>query len=333
MLDALSVDSYLRRRGLLVDDSPDGTVVVTSLGGGVSSVVLLVELGRQRLVVKQPRAQLLVSDEWFANPERALIEATAIKIISRSTPEAVPELLDVDPDELAITMRAAPAGWRTWKDLLLAGDVDTSVGLRLGHLLGTWHQLSATKLRDLSDLDDVAGFKELRIEPYHRTVAARYPDLAGAIEGAIEGLLDLGPRRTFVHGDFSPKNILLGDGGLFVIDFEVAHVGNPLFDVAFLISHLMLKSIRLPALSSLYRECAARFLTAYSRSAPRLAPLESELGIQVGCLLLARTEGKSPVEYLLPSGQARAFELGSSLITRPVAPLSAWPISENAVVS
>ena len=206
-----------------------------------------------------------------------------------------------------------------------------SVGLRLGRLLGTWHQLSTTELHDLSDLDDVAGFNELRIEPYHRTVATRYPSLAGAIESAIKALLDAGPRRTFVHGDFSPKNILLGDGGLFVIDFEVAHVGNPLFDVAFLISHLMLKSIRLPALSSLYRDCAARFLAAYSRSAPRLTPVDSELGLQVGCLLLARTKGKSPVEYLLPPGQARAFELGSSLVTRPVAPLSAWPISEEAV--
>jgi aminoglycoside phosphotransferase (APT) family kinase protein len=331
MLDILSVGGYLRRRGLLADLLPDDTLVVTPLGGGVSSVVLLVELAGQRLVVKQPRAQLLVSDEWFANPERVLIEATALKLMSRSTPDAVPELLDVDRDELAITMVAAPVGCRPWKDLLLAGAVDASVGSRLGRLLGTWHQLSASELRDLSDLGGIEGFKELRIDPYHRTVAARHPDLASGIESAIEALLNAEPRPAFVHGDFSPKNILLGPDDLFVIDFEVAHVGNPVFDVAFLISHLMLKSIRLPALSALYRECAAHFLTAYSHAAPDLAPVEDELGLQVGCLLLARTEGKSPVEYLESPGRARAFALGAHLVTRRVDPLSAWPMSEEAV--
>ena len=43
---------------------------------------------------------------------------------------------------------------------------------------------------------------------------------------------------VFVHGDFNPFNMIVADGKLTLIDFENAHLGDPLTDVANFISHL-----------------------------------------------------------------------------------------------
>ena len=326
MLSTVSASSYLAGRGLLPESCIDNLPIVTSLGGGVSSVVLLVECGAERLVVKQPRERLLVADQWLAKRERALIEAAALRFARRSAPSEVPELLDIDGQTCTITMRAAPAGWRPWKELLLAGHIDPSVGWRLGVLLGTWHCLAGYPESDLFELDDLQIFEQLRINPFHRKVAARHPGLAPEIEGAIDELVNGGAFRCFVHGDFSPKNVLVGNGGLFVIDFEVAHIGNPLFDLAFLITHLMLKSVRSPAMAESYRQCAQFFIQGYMsvKGADRV-PLEERLGLQVGCLLLARVHGKSPVEYLDLSQQREVAELGTSLVCSPTDPFRVWP--------
>ena len=278
-LDEGSVVGYLVARGVLRDESgppdprvPDPKVPdpkVTELGGGVSSVVLLVEAADTRVVVKQPRRRLLVKEEWLANPRRALTEARALTIVHERTPEAVPPLLDVDAAAHAITMVAAPATWQPWKERLLEGVVDPAVGRRLGFLLGTWHVSTSLHREELAELEDLEVFDQLRIDPYYRTVAARHPALARQVASAAASLLASSSRRCLVHGDFSPKNVLLGADGLWVIDFEVAHVGNPVFDLAFLVTHLVLKSLHRPAVSELYRDCAAEFLDSYGEVAGR----------------------------------------------------------------
>jgi tRNA A-37 threonylcarbamoyl transferase component Bud32 len=330
-LDEGSVVGYLVGRGLLPDDS--GAPVprvpvpkVIGLGGGVSSVVLLVEAGDTRVVVKQPRRRLLVKEEWLANPMRALTEARALTLVHETTPEAVPPLLDVDASAHAITMAAAPLTWQPWKDLLLDGVADPAVARRLGLLLGAWHFSTSQHRDELAELEDLEVFDQLRIDPYHRTVAARHPALARQVATAAASLLASPARRCLVHGDFSPKNVLLGEEGLWVIDFEVAHVGNPVFDLAFLTTHLVLKSLHRPGDSELYRACAADFLDSYREVAgPGLVPSNKSLGLQVGCLLLARVDGKSPAEYLTPEEQIAARELGARLVLEPEQPLSAWP--------
>ena len=120
--------------------------------------------------------------------------------------------------------------------------------------------------------------------------------------------------------------MLLGEQGLWVIDFEVAHVGNPVFDLAFLTTHLVLKSLHRPADSELYRACASEFLDTYQEVAGEgLVPSDQSLGLQVGCLLLARVDGKSPAEYLTPEEQTAARQLGARLVVEPVQPLAEWP--------
>ena len=330
-LDEHNVVGYLARRGIVRTQLPEGVAKVTPLGGGVSNVVLLVEAGPQRLVVKQPRHRLLVEEEWFAGPERAMSEAAAIELARQMTPSAVPPLLDADPEACVIAMAAAPPTWGPWKELLLGGKVDPSVGLRLGRTLGAWHLASRRDQGSLAPLAGLDIFQQLRIDPYHRAVARRHPDLAGKIGLAIDTLLHHTGQSCLVHGDFSPKNVLLGGGGMWVIDFEVAHAGNPVFDLAFLLSHLLLKSLHRPTSADAYRQCAAQFLDGYQVATGRgfIEP-GAGLALQVGCLVVARVDGKSPAEYLTGPERAAARHLGMQLIRDPVDAMSAWSLVEKA---
>lgn len=302
-----SLGDYLRARGVL-DAAPERVV---ALGGGVSNIVLAVDAGDRRLVVKQSLPRLNVAEEWLAKRERALTEAAALRWAATHTPTAVPHVVDVDPDACALVVERAPAHWRTWKDDLLDGTVDREVAARLGGVLRAWHEAAPP-----GALDDQEAFVQLRIDPYHRTVARRHPALAARIDEIATGLL--ARRAAFVHGDFSPKNVLVGPEGLWVIDFEVGHLGEPVFDVAFLVSHLVLKAVRRPASAAAYREAAEAFLAAYGGAPGDLVP-------QVACLLLARVDGKSPVEYLDEERQARVRATATRLLTAAsTAPADLW---------
>jgi 5-methylthioribose kinase len=145
-----------------------------------------------------------------------------------------------------------------------------------------------------------APFEQLRIEPYHKTVAERHPDVAPRIEIEIERLRKT--KKTLVHGDFSPKNVLLDDtaGGsdLWLIDFEVAHWGDPTFDVAFLLNHLFIKAVYNAHRLEACIETAERFWHAYESVTDHPSSFERDVICELGVLMLARMDGKSPVEYI-----------------------------------
>lgn len=170
-------------------------------------------------------------------------------------------------------------------------------------------------------------FEALRVEPYYRTVARRLPHMADAVLGYADTML--GRRLCLVHGDFSPKNVLVGEGpegrdapGLWVIDFEVAHLGDPAFDLAFMLCHLMLKAVHRPGSAPGYDRCALEFVTAYGAGvSAEVAPSWEYVLGHVGCLLLARVDGKSPAEYLSEDERQIARKLGEHLaLTPPVRP-------------
>jgi 5-methylthioribose kinase len=312
LLSAESAAPYLVARGVFAEGEQ---LEVQTLGGGVSNVVLAVRGGARRVVLKQALPRLNVADDWPAKRERALTEAEALRLAARIAPGSVPGVLDVDPDACALVIEEAPEGWVAWKDCLLAGEADAAVARRLGELLGAWHSATFGDADVARAFDDVEAFDQLRVDPYYRTVARRLPPLAPAVEAYVSRME--ATHVCLVHGDYSPKNVLVG-GGLWVLDFEVAHVGDPTFDLAFMLNHLLLKRIHVPGAARPLEACADAFLDAYRGAVPpALAPEAGYVLGHVGCLMVARVDGKSPAEYLLPEGRARARAAGTELMLRP----------------
>lgn len=320
-----SVIGYLTQRGIEMGENCQ----VTAMVGGVSGTVLLVESDRMRIVVKQALDQLLVDDPWFAKPERALTEAAALSALHALTDHYVPELIDFDEVQCALVMTAAPANWQPWKSDLLTEDIDLAdtcaTGRTLGSVLGTWHRATAGDEATALRFDDYEAFEQLRVHPFHRTILTRHPPLAGAIEACIADLTQR--RECLVHGDFSPKNILVDPQlpeQLWVLDLEVAHYGAAVFDLAFLYCHLLLKAVHRPRYATALSQAAAAFLTAYTAEvgSPAAEQATRRLGWHTACLLLARVDGTSLAGYLTDPDRKRVRDLATAVLDTPDRPIA-----------
>jgi 5-methylthioribose kinase len=294
-------------------------VGIESLPGGVSADVFVLTFGDRRLVVKEPLSRLRVAQEWRSSPARALVEAEAIVFAGRIRPGNVPEIVDVDAERNVIVMTAAPADMENWKSRLLVGDIDPTIGGWLGEALADWHSESGADPAMLRRFDDRTNFSELRVSPFFRRVAEVHPDLETTIDAVIGRMNQRAV--CLVHGDFSPKNVLVNDRLFWVIDWEIAHVGDPNFDLAFLVSHLACKAIHRRTDAARYRACAETFLATYlDRS--RVAVDKDDLVLQVGGLILARVDGKSPVDYFDATEKTAARALGRSVLEGDITDVS-----------
>ncbi|MDI6908187.1 phosphotransferase [Nocardioides sp.] len=310
LLEIDTVVPYLRERNRVY--SPDATA--RQLGGGVSNVVLAID-GPSPLVVKQSLPRLRVEASWSAPQDRILTEAEALTLCASMTPARAPRVLDVDPDRFVLCIERAPDDWTDWKTALMSGSVEAGVGLELGRTLGAWHAGTTSGEGITSRMSDPTAFEALRIDPYFRTLASVMPSIGPEVERVISRLSSR--RRCLVHGDFSPKNVLVSPDAtsILVIDFEVAHLGDPEFDLAFLLSHLTLKAIHLAAEAERIDALSGAFLDAYVGAVPDdLHPDCAWLLRHVGALLLARVHGKSPAEYLSDAERGHAESLGTALL-------------------
>lgn len=322
LLNEETVVAYLRGRGLTFAKDP----TVETLAGGVSNIVLAIKTDGWSCIVKQSLAKLAVAEEWRAPTGRVITEADALTLVAALTPSAVPEVYDRDPIRHAIVIERAPAEWADWRVLLFDGDIDRSIATDLGKILGCWHAATLNSPDLGSRMDDYNAFQLLRIDPYYLTVARRCPETAEALMQLID---DMGSRRfCLVHGDFSPKNILVAPPGSgpgrerqsWVIDFEVAHRGDPIFDVAFMSTHLLMKSVAIADRGDELDKCLVDFVASYStavRGIDTLRPDHRYLARHIGALLLARVHGKSPSGYLSPASELVISRLGTSLLTDP----------------
>ena len=249
---------YLLGEGL-VSHQQAGSASVRELGGGVSNIVVRVDFaGRSDgVVIKQSLPRLRVEQEWLADQARIHREAAALRYLEGVLPPlTLPSVVHEDPDNFLFVMTAAPEKARTWKDDLLSGRVDIQVAAQVGRLLAVMHQHSAVPddavPSNLREFADQSCFVQLRVDPYHRATAQAHSDLSDDIEAEAQSML--GRRLCLVHGDYSPKNVMVSptDGGpsAFLLDFEVVHLGNPVFDLAFMLNHLTLKAIHRADLAS-----------------------------------------------------------------------------------
>jgi 5-methylthioribose kinase len=301
-LTADRVAPVLIERGVVPDDADPE---VTPLGGGVSNEVFHVAWADDAVVVKQPLANLAVEDDWPADVGRVHNEAAAARVYRRVVDAyevrdiVVPAVRFEDRDEHLIAIDAAPLSAGMWKTDLLAGKVDETVGEVVGSFLGAAHEFAATESDVREGFSNYTPFEQLRLDPYHATVAERHPDVAPAIDAEIERIRDA--RSTLVHGDYSPKNVLIeGDDSRrgWLLDFEVAHWGDPAFDVAFMLNHLFIKSVYNADRNERYVSTARTFWDAYGDVTTVDAGFETNVVAELGVLVLARVDGKSPVEYV-----------------------------------
>jgi 5-methylthioribose kinase len=314
LIDQSNAADYLRDTGRVAPDEP---LRVSELAGGVSNLVLLVERQPpgEALVIKQARAQLRTQQVWFSSIERIWREADVLaacgELLARAAAGQsvdatlrvdVPRTVFEDRDHYLFAMTAAPRPHVVWKAELLAGRGDERVAAACGRLLAALHGGSWGDERLAKQFADRTLFDELRVDPYYRTLAAARPEACEAVGRLVESLAC--PGRSLVHGDFSPKNLLVAGESLTLVDFETGHWGDPAFDLGFFLSHLVLKAAyRLPRHEPLL-ELTETFRRAYDAAMiDRIGRAElAELwrrGAQnfAGCAW-ARLDGKSPVDYL-----------------------------------
>ncbi len=289
---------YLRQTGRVPGDR---AIEARAMGWGVSNVVLRIDVaGEPSFVLKQAREKLRTKALWLSRLDRIWNERDAMELLYRVLPEGtVPRVLFADEGNYLFAMTCAPDDSVVWKESLLAGHIDLAVARHAGQTLGAIH--SAT--RDHPSLDgrlaDTTVFDELRIDPFYRTVARVHPEIAPQIEALIASMTRT-PHRHLVLADFSPKNILVHSRGLTLVDFETAHAGDPAYDLGFFLSHIALKGNRKVGGGEPFGKLAKEFMEGYrSVVAPSdIKDMTQHDDVHMDACMLARIDGKSPVDYL-----------------------------------
>ncbi len=339
---------YLRARSAV----GGGKVLVRPLSGGVAGSVLQIldlEAGEkigtdmrseaqkrrgvvdarpaqgQCFVIKQPLDKFRTAAEWLVDRDRLWIERDCMTFLGSILPAgSVPEVLWSDAENFVLAMTCAPVGFVCWKNDLLQGRIDAQAVRLSALLLAMMHASTMGSTECAARFGEQRGFIQQRIDPYLETVAKEHSDLRGPIDRLIAMLLE--KPVCLIHADYSPKNMLVKNDvetkttDMMLLDFEIAFYGRPVFDVATLINHLLLKGFhRRPAWRP-YMIAADQFWNTYrTHAGPELAQEVNAVGGKMlGALMLARMDGKSPVEYIVDGEvKEQIRRCGRHLLTFP----------------
>ena len=269
-------------------------------------------------MLKQALEKLRVASDWFGFPGRIHCEAQGMRALQKLAPEgSVTALLFEDFQEHIIALSAVPMPHCTWKEILLAGSPPQRQFTMFGQILGNIHARSCNSAVLAEAFDDRSHFESLRLEPYYRFSAARLPAAGGFLHGLIEETLS--NRICLVHGDYSPKNILVHAGKFVLVDHEVMHYGDPAFDVGFALTHLLAKALHREHFRGRLLDGARIYVSAYFRCVAK-AGFDPAFEARVcrhtiGCLL-ARVLGRSPLEYLSEGDRERQIRIAIDLMKR-----------------
>jgi aminoglycoside phosphotransferase (APT) family kinase protein len=316
-----AIVSFLRKAGLVEGENAPR---LTALSGGVASDIWKIETGDRVFVVKRALPRLRVAQEWTAPVSRNASEVAWMQLAGSVVPDAVPRVLADDPVVGVFAMEFLdPADSPVWKGELAKGKVDVAFAASVGRTIAAIHAATAHSESVAERFANDAVFDSIRLEPYLQATARAHP----ALEAALMGLArdTLATKLALVHGDVSPKNILVGPRGPIFLDAECAWFGDPAFDLAFCLKHLLLKCIWVPA-------CADRFLASYDAlkdaylervAWERAGVMEQRTARLLPALLLGRIDGKSPVEYINDEqSKSRVRQVSITLITSRAATLA-----------
>jgi aminoglycoside phosphotransferase (APT) family kinase protein len=310
---------FLRRAGL----APAGTPArIEALRGGVSSEIWRVELAAGPVCVKRALARLRVAQMWEAPVERNRYERLWMEKAAQAVPGAAPKVLAAEEGIFAMEY-LDPARYLLWKEELRRGRADAAFASRVGASLAAIH--AATTGPEIAALFPTdAIFHAIRLEPYLVFTGEVHEDLKERFKSLVRRTATT--KRCLVHGDVSPKNILVGPDGPVFLDAECAWFGDPAFDLAFCLNHLLLKCLWVPQARERFLGCFDALAQAYLRGVAweRPAALEARAASLLPGLLLARVDGKSPVEYLTQESDKRLVrEIARAFLAQPPSTLGA----------
>jgi len=292
-----------------------------SLAGGVSSDVWRVDVDDRSVCVKRALPQLKVAGDWFAPIERSHWEAAWTRRAGEIEPSAVCRLLGADEARHAIVLEwLDPAANPVWKASLMDGSIDAAVAGEVGRRLARLHAGFVPFTTEFVAAEPL--FDALRVAPYLTTLTTRHPAVADAITQLADGLA--ASRVTVIHGDVSPKNILVGPHGPVLLDAECASPGDPAFDLAFCANHLLLKAVWRPAWADRFVAAFDALVAGYSATVSWEPPsaVEQRVVRLLPALALARVDGLSPVEYLSADDRVRVRAMALDLLAAPAGSLA-----------
>jgi len=311
-VETAALTDSLRTLGLAAKDEEPHFQALT---GGVSSQIWRVDLRSGPVCVKRALPKLRVEREWLAPVERNLYEFAWLRVVSDIAPHSVPRLIAHDTEQNLFVMEfLSPESYPLWKVELRHGHADPAFAAQLGRLLALIHRTTAHDPAIAAAFPTDAIFHSLRLEPYLEATAVRHPDLAPALQRLVK--TTAASKHALVHGDVSPKNILVGPDGPVLLDAECAWYGDPAFDLAFCLNHLLLKCLWTPAGATDFLCCFDALREAYLEGVAweSADSLEARAAALLPALFLARVDGKSPVEYLTVADQERVRRVARPLI-------------------
>jgi aminoglycoside phosphotransferase (APT) family kinase protein len=312
----------LRRMRLL---QPSATADGERLTGGVSSDIWRIDLPSGPVCIKRALAKLRVAADWHAPVERNRYEARWMQHANAAVPGAAPNLLGLDEASGALAMQfLAPDAHPLWKTQLRDGIAEPAFAARVAGSLVRIHAATAAQPAIAAEFPTDAIFYDIRLEPYLVATARAHPDLASQLQALVTATQ--ANQRALVHGDVSPKNILHGPHGPVFLDAECAWGGDPAFDLAFCLNHLLLKCLWTQSATAGFLACFDALAAAYCAHITWEPPtaLEARAARLLPGLFLARVDGKSPVEYITrDADKDRVRRTARALLVRPVDRLGA----------
>ncbi len=299
---------------------------LTALTGGVSSEIYRVQDGAETFVVKRALAKLNVPDDWFADVSRNKHEVDYIRTVEAIVPGATPTIRAASEEHGYFAMEFLGPEFANWKVLMLGGEIMETHAQEAGRILGLIHRSTWQSEAIRQQFETTANFRQLRTDPYLLTTGRRHPELEPLFRVEVERIEST--RLCLVHGDYSPKNMLICGDRLVILDCEVAWFGDPAFDVAFLLNHLLLKAVHLSVMRDDFIDLARSAWRSYQGALgdDRSSQIEPTIPRLLAMLMLARIDGKSPVEYLRddPRKQTEIRVFAAEQLRAPSSTLAAF---------
>ncbi len=230
---------------------------ISRLTGGNVSHVFRVEGPRGSVVLKVRTAVFARIPSLLTDPAYIADERRALDVYGALVPSTFPRVLAFRPQAHAMVMTDVFEDRRTYEDHLRERPATADELVRLGTAVRRIHEATKDVRVAIRSQGDV-WFREHTFDYCLR--GSGHPTL----ERACEELRTQEPQQL-VLGDLAPKNLSLAGGRVALCDLDNVHRSRPLFDVGYLLAHLLIHHVPWPGhLPTL----APTLLDAYGPSRP-----------------------------------------------------------------